>query len=102
MRAEVIARDGGCCADGLTDVPHDHEPGRARVADLQVHELRRGQHRSTDWLVPERCIALCAAAHAFVTTAGYPEPAKSLGLVCGAWDDPGEAKGRRLANGGIR
>lgn len=99
-RDAVIERDGGCCGEGLPGVPHDHPVGRPWT--LEVHELRRGAMRSTDFVNPDACIALCPAAHEFATTAGYPEPARRLGLVLHGWESLSEARPRRLANGGVR
>ncbi len=82
---EVIARDGGCVAEGLPGVPHGPLPDRK---PLEVHELKRGSGRASAWLDADWCIALCPQAHDWVTE-NIPE-AKLLGLAVSAFADEAE------------
>lgn len=103
VRRTVIARHRRrCAAWGIPGVPHDHTgPLVVNDADLEVHELRRGQRRHTDWLDPNWCIPLCRAAHRWATADGYPEPARTVGLVAASWEtNPDDVHARRVAAGG--
>jgi hypothetical protein len=80
-RAEVIARDNGCAAVGLPGIPHGPLPGHAPA---EVDELQRGQMRDVTFTDPDRCIALCAQAHRFKTTADRREMER-LGLSLPSW-----------------
>lgn len=95
--AEVVARDGGRCAGwGIRGVPHDHRDPTLLPDAVEVHELRRGKMRCSDWLDPDWCIPLCAAAHRWATVDGYPEPARTVGLAMASWEpDPAIAERRR-------
>lgn len=97
VRRVVIGRHGGrCAAWGLPGVPHDHPHERIPDARIEVHELRRGQRRHSDYLDPDWCIPLCPAAHRFATSDGYPEPSRSLGIVAASWEtDPWAVAERR-------
>jgi hypothetical protein len=75
VRREVIARDRGCVAEGMPDVPH------GRIGDrgwLECNELAGGSRRSVTYLQPAWCVALCPLAHDWVTA--HPLRAERYGL----------------------
>lgn len=96
VRLEVIDRDRGCVAEGIPGVPHGQIGGRA---PLEVNELQRGVARSSTYLDPAWCIALCPMAHDWVTD--HPDEAKRRGLQVPPWqnepDWPNEAALTRAA-----
>lgn len=75
LRERVIARDGGCRAQGL--IEHTCA-GRA-----EVHELIRRSQWKAGWLVDANCVALCSVAHRVVTT--EPALAFEVGLALHGW-----------------
>ena len=92
VRLTVIARDKGCAARGIPGVPHGAIGGRA---PLEVHELKRGAHRSEVYLDPDWCLALCPASHDWVTE--NPQAAIEAGLALPGWAGPEElAEAKRI------
>lgn len=85
-RSTVLARDRGCVADDMVHVlmadgrrvtvPHGQIGGRA---PLEVHEIRGGADRSTTYLEPDWCIALCPVAHDWIGS--HRDDAVELGLL---------------------
>lgn len=75
VRAQVIARDGGCRARGIAPGRCEGRPGRA---PLEVHEVQGRGVRPGGHLDPENCLALCPGHHDWVTT--HPAEALELGL----------------------
>lgn len=75
-RETVFARDRTCRGTGATRV-------QCGVTPTEVHELGRGAYRTSCWLNPELCIALCRACHQWVTE--HPTEAQILGLALPGW-----------------
>lgn len=82
VRVEVLARDGGCRAAELPQVPCGWIPDRA---PLEVHEvIPRG--RGGDWLDVDNCVSLCPQSHDWVTE--HPREATELGLLASGFGPP--------------
>ena len=75
-RQAVLLRDRVCRGRGATRV-------QCAVTPSEVHELGRGSYRSSCWLDPELCIALCRPCHQWVTE--HPTEAQVLGLALAGW-----------------
>jgi len=76
-REAVLARDHLCRGHGLTPVD-------CRTVPSEVHELGRGAYRSSCFLEPELCIALCRPCHRWVTE--HPILAQERGLALAGWE----------------
>jgi hypothetical protein len=83
VRAEVLGRDGGCVArDLLPEIACWHPYGDP----LDVHEYMRRTHAPGDWLIPDRCVALCRAHHDYLDAES--DRGVVVGLVRRSWDTP--------------
>lgn len=63
VRDIVRARDRGCVARDMPDVPCGQIGGRA---SLEVHEIRGGADRHATFLDPDFCVAVCPKTHDWI------------------------------------
>jgi hypothetical protein len=80
VRRIVLDRDRSCRAAGRAPGPCRQFRGRK---PLEVHELWPGAGRSTSWLNPDDCIAVCPSHHDWITE--HPADAERLGLLRRGW-----------------
>jgi len=92
VRQIVIARDKGCVARNMRDVPCGQIGGRA---SLEVHEIRGGADRQATWLDPDWAVAVCPVTHSWVHD--NVKEAKKRGLLVGVKSEEArrEAEQRR-------